>query len=71
MSEQQKQQQGGGQQPNIKLREGATPVTEGDLGYRGLRLPTADEQKAGWHEPQARLVVALYGTHYELLNAQG
>jgi hypothetical protein len=59
------------QKPNIRLREGMTPVTEGDLGYRGIKLPDAAAQKAGWHEPQARLVLALYGSHYEPLNTQG
>jgi hypothetical protein len=57
--------------PNIRLREGAQPITEGDLGYRGIKLPDAAAQKAGWHAPKAQMVIALYGTHYELLNAKG
>jgi hypothetical protein len=59
------------QQPNIKLRDGAKPVTEGDLGYRDITLPKADAQEAGWYEPQAQIVISLYGTHYELLNGRG
>jgi hypothetical protein len=71
MSEQQQQQKQPEQTPNIRLREKMEPVTEGDLGYRGIKLPSADEQKGGWYEPKASLVLALYGTHYEPLDSQG
>ena len=60
------------QKANIRLKEGAEPITLGDLGYKGIKLPaTKEEQAAGWYEPKASIVAALYGTHYELLDAQG
>lgn len=52
--------------PNIILSAGSEPVTEGDLGWRAIVLPSKEVQRAGWYEPLAAEVLKLYGGIYKV-----
>lgn len=59
--------------PNIKLREGAEPITVSGLASCGdnptpMRFPTLARQEAGWCSKEAKLIALCYGDRYELLN---
>lgn len=58
--------------PNIRLREGAEPITVSGLASVGnlpvsLKFPTLERQAAGWCSQEATWIVACYGDRYELL----
>lgn len=62
----------GGKTPNIKLREGAEPITVSGFASVGdsvkmLTFPTLKRQAAGWCSPDAKRIVSCYGDRYELL----
>jgi hypothetical protein len=65
-----------GKTPNIKLREGAEPITISGLAHVGaslepLRFPTLIRQQNGWCSKEAKRIVACYGDRYELINGGG
>lgn len=58
--------------PNIKLKEGATPITVSGRSFSGnckepMRFPTEERQKNGWYSQEANRIVREYGDRYELL----
>lgn len=62
--------------PNIRLKEGAEPITVSGTASVGdslapLRFPTLARQEAGWCSQEATLIVACYGDRYEFLNKGG
>lgn len=68
--------EGTGKVPNIKLKEGAEPITVSGLAKVGanpepLRFPTLDRQINGWCSAEAKRIVACYGDRYELINGGG
>lgn len=59
--------------PNIKLKEGAEPITVSGFANVGsspepLRFPTLIRQQNGWCSAEAKRIVACYGDRYELIN---
>jgi len=57
--------------PNIRLSAMAEPVTEGALGFKGIVLPDAEQQRRGWYEPKAKYILQMYGGTYKILRGKG
>ena len=65
----------GGKTPNIRLREGKSPITVSGFSNVGatserLRFPTLARQENGWYLPgdEAKRIVECYPDRYELIN---
>jgi hypothetical protein len=56
--------------PNIRLKEGATPITISGKAFTGgnseaMLFPTEQRQRNGWHSKEAKRIKSEYGDRYE------